>query len=387
MEEYLIRKEGEMIQLLEKLVNIDSGSFVKKGIDKIADILAKEFKAIGFQPILDVQDERGNNVVIKHKEAVDPKIVIVAHMDTVFPEGTVKRRPFRIKGHYAYGPGVVDMKASLVSVLYAMKALVDSGNEAFKNVEIVLNSDEEIGSTVSRALIEKVAKDKEYSLIVEPGRKDGSIVSGRKGGGRYTIKVKGISAHAGVEHEKGRSAIEELAYKTIKLQKLTKYEEGITVNVGMIEGGTSINTVAPVAIAGVDVRLMKMEQASLIDKQIREICAISDVEGTRIEVKGKINRPPMEKNEESIKLLKVVQEAGAELGIEVKDTFTGGGSDGAFTSFMGIATLDGLGPVGGNAHSEEEYLDLNSFVERTHMFAMILNKLTIKKSSVLSFVE
>ena len=146
----------------------------------------------------------------------------------------------------------------------------------------------------------------------------------------------------------------------------------------MIEGGTSINTVASSAKAGVDVRLVNMEQAPIIDKQIREICAVSDVEGTEIEVKGSISRPPMEKNSQSIQLLKIIKEAGKELGIEVKDTFTGGGSDGAFTSSMGIPTIDGLGPVGGNAHSEEEYLDLDTFVERTLLLATVLTKLTTK---------
>ncbi len=378
MEDYLREREKDMIELLEELVNIDSGSYVKKGVDQIAAILEGKYREAGFVSTIKKEKKTGNNLVLRHQDAKDPKIIIVAHMDTVFPEGTVEKRPFRIEGNRAYGPGVVDMKGSLVSVLYAIKALALVNASAIRNVEIVLNSDEEIGSSNSRKLIEHTARNKDYALIVEPGRKDGSIVSARKGGGRYTIKVKGTSAHAGVEHEKGRSAIEELAYKTIKLQKLTKYQDGITVNVGMIEGGTSINTVASSATAGVDVRLIKMDQAPIIDKQIREICAVSDVEGTEIEVKGSISRPPMEKNSQSIQLLKIIKEAGKELGIEVKDTFTGGGSDGAFTSSMGIPTIDGMGPVGGNAHSEEEYLELNTFVERTLLLATVLTKLTAK---------
>lgn len=378
MEEFLKEREKEMIELLKKLVNIDSGSYVKQGVDQIAEILENKFAEAGFVSTIKKEKKTGNNLVLRHKDARDPRVIIVAHMDTVFPEGTAEKRPFRIEDNRAYGPGVIDMKGSLVSVLYAIKALKSIHSPALKNVEIVLNSDEEIGSATSRKLIEQTARGKDYALIVEPGRKDGSIVSARKGGGRYTIMVKGTSAHAGVEHEKGRSAIEELAYKTIKLQKLTKYQEGITVNVGMIEGGTSINTVASSAKAGVDVRLVKMEQAPIIDKQIREICAVSDVEGTEIEVKGSISRPPMEKNSQSIQLLKIIKEAGKELGIEVKDTFTGGGSDGAFTSSMGIPTIDGLGPVGGNAHSEDEYLDLDTFVERTLLLATVLTKLTTK---------
>jgi glutamate carboxypeptidase len=376
MKTFLEEREAEMLQMLEKLVNIDSGSYVKHGIDSIGEILKGEYERLGFEVQVHPQQEYGNNISIKHPEATDPKIIIVAHMDTVFPDGTAKHRPFSRDEKRAYGPGVIDMKASQVAALYAMKALIENGEEAYKNVQIVLNSDEEIGSPSSRVLIEEKAKGKKYALIMEPGRADGSVVSERKGGGRYSIKITGKGAHAGIEPQKGRSAIEELAHKIIKLHGITNYDQGVTVNVGLIDGGTSVNTVSPIAEGHIDVRVVTTEQAQTTAKAIEEICSTPDVEGTSIELSGAIGRPPMFPNDKSRELLEVVKEVGAKLGVEIKDTKTGGGSDGNFTQAMGVATLDGLGPVGGNAHSDQEYLEINTFVERTLVLVETIKKLS-----------
>ncbi|EGL81757.1 peptidase M20 [Caldalkalibacillus thermarum TA2.A1] len=378
MENYLSRKQEEMIQLLEKLVNIDSGSYVKKGVDQIGDMLKGEYQQLGFTVEVYPQVEVGNHLSIYHPEVKDPAILIVAHMDTVFPDGTAKERPFSRDEDRAYGPGVIDMKGSLVQVLYAIKALKDSGSDAYKHVHLILNSDEEIGSITSRPLIEKAAQGKEYALIVEPARRDGSIVSSRKGVGIFTIEAYGRAAHAGVEPEKGRSAINALAHKIPKLHALTNYDEGITVNVGLINGGISTNTIAPQATCQVDVRVETWEQGERITKAIREICATSDVEGTCLVVKGGMNRPPMEKTKQVEELLALIKTTGQELGIEIKDTFTGGGSDGSFTAGQGVCTIDGLGPVGGNAHNENEYLELHHFTERTLLLANVINKLSQK---------
>lgn len=376
MKIFLEEKREEMLQLLESLVNIDSGSYVKEGIDQIGAILKEEYEGLGFNVQVHPQTETGNHLTIKSAKATDPKIIVIAHMDTVFPDGTAKKRPFSKDAERAYGPGVIDMKASQVAVLYALKALIQSGEEAYKNVQIVLNSDEEIGSPTSRLLIEEMAAGKNYALIVEPGRADGSIVSQRKGGGRYTIKIKGIGAHSGIEPQKGRSAIEELAHKIIKLHSLTDYNEGVTVNVGIVEGGTSTNTVAPHAEGHIDIRVVTMEQAERLARQIQEICATPDVQGTTLELTGDISRPPMFKDKKTEGLLKVIQEVGKEIGIEIKDTKTGGGSDGNFTAAMGVATIDGLGPVGGSAHSESEYLEINTFTERTLLLAETIKRLS-----------
>jgi glutamate carboxypeptidase len=376
MDTFLKQKESEMLELLERLVNIDSGSYVKKGIDKVGELLKKEYENLGLQVEVHHQDNFGDNITIRHPESEEASIIIVAHMDTVFPDGTAVIRPFSRDDKKAYGPGVIDMKASQVSVLYAIKALIESGDESYKNVHIVLNGDEEIGSESSRELIKGVAQGKKYALIVEPGRADGSVVSQRKGGGRFSMTIKGKGAHSGVEPEKGRSAIEELARKIVKLHALNNYEEGLTVNVGLVEGGTSVNTVAPIAVGHIDVRVVTMEQAEQVSKAIRDICSTPDVEGTTIELSGGVTRPPMFPNEKSQQLLDIIKEVGKEIGVDVRDTKTGGGSDGNFTAAMGVATIDGLGPVGGNAHSDQEYLDIDTFVERTLLLAKTIKRLS-----------
>ncbi|MBM7572313.1 M20 family metallopeptidase [Aquibacillus albus] len=297
-------------------------------------------------------------------------------MDTVFSKGTTKQRPFTIVGDRAYGPGVIDMKASLVSVYYAIRCLINDGKAGFKNVHILLNSDEEIGSISSKSLIEETSIGKKYALVMEPARKNGSLVSARRGNGKYTLNVQGKAAHSGIEPEKGRSAIEELAHKIIQLHGLSDPENGINVNVGLIEGGSSINTVSDHAVAKIDIRISKMEQAESLEEKMEEICSSTDVRGTRSLIKGKIIRPPMKKNKQTERLLKKIKEIGQDIGLEISDTATGGGSDASFTSALGIATIDGLGPVGGNAHSENEYLDIPSFVTRTELLAHIIQRLS-----------
>ncbi|MBM7618479.1 glutamate carboxypeptidase [Bacillus tianshenii] len=376
METYLQQSQAEMLQLIEKLVNIDSGTYVKEGIDRVGAILREEYEKLGFTVEVREEEKYGNNLIVQHRNAIDPKIILVAHMDTVFPLGTAAERPFRIEGDRAYGPGVVDMKSSQVELLYAIKALQQSGSESYKNMLIILNSDEEVGSPTSRPLIEEKSQGKEYALIMEPARKDGSLVSARRGGGTYTVIVKGKAAHSGIEPQKGRSAIEELAHKVIQLNALSDYDKGISVNVGLIEGGSSINTIPPIATAHVDIRISEMHQAKYLEEKIKEICATTDVSGTQIILKGSISRPPMEKNKQTESLLHLIEEVGKEIGLQVFDTATGGGSDASFTSATGVATVDGLGPVGGNAHSEDEYLEIKTLPERTLLLAKTIDRLS-----------
>jgi len=376
MRNFFIDNEKNMLLLLERLVNIDSGSANKEGIDEIGRILQSEYKKLDFVIETVRQPVQGNHLIIRHKEAIKPGIIVVAHMDTVFAKGTAKERPFTIRGDRAYGPGVIDMKASQVTLLYAIKALVEMSVTGPENVLLLLTSDEEIGSITSRKLIENQTQDKKYALIMEPARQDGSLVTARRGAGEYMLRVKGIAAHSGIAPQAGRSAIEELARKIIKLHKLTDHEKGISVNVGLIEGGNTVNTVAPSAVAHIDLRISDIEQAAWLEQQVVDICATPDVEGTSIELVGGIDRPPMVKNEQTIKLLEVIQQVGNELGIVIKDMATGGGSDASFTSAMGVATIDGLGPIGGHAHTEEEYLEVASFIERAELLANVIHRLT-----------
>jgi glutamate carboxypeptidase len=245
-----------------------------------------------------------------------------------------------------------------------------------ENVEIILNSDEEVGSPTSRALIEERSKGKKYALAMEPARKDGSLVAARRGSGKYKLFVHGRAAHSGIEPEKGRSAIEELAYKIIQLHDLTDHENGVSVNVGLIEGGSAVNTVSDHATAHVDVRISEREQGVYLEKRIQEICATTEVPGTKIVLEGEMGRPPMEHNEQNRSLLRIIKGVGKEIGVNVSATSTGGGGDASFTAATGVATVDGLGPVGGNAHRETEYLEIDTLPERTLLLAKTIERLS-----------
>ncbi|WHY96121.1 M20 family metallopeptidase [Peribacillus simplex] len=365
-----------MLQLVERIVNIDSGSLTKKGIDEIGSILKTKFESLDFIVNTVEQQNYGNQLVIQHREALQPHILVVAHMDTVFPEGTAQKRPFKVNGNRAYGPGVADMKASLVELFYAIYCLKQTGQTGYKHIQIILNSDEEIGSPSSASLISEKAADKKFALILEPARTDGSLVTARRGCGQFKVDIVGVAAHSGIEPEKGRSAIEELAHKIIALHRLNDQKTGISVNVGIIEGGSAVNTIASHAAAFVDVRISEKRQEGIILKQLKKICAETYISGTKTTLSGKMDRSPMEKNEKTNLLLETIRQAGKEIGIEITDTATGGGSDASITSDMGIATVDGLGPIGGNAHSEEEYLEIPSLTERTLLLATVIQKLS-----------
>ncbi|WP_227934868.1 M20 family metallopeptidase [Alkalihalobacillus deserti] len=370
--------EKSMLDLLETLVNIDSGSHNKEGVDQVGQKLVPLFQELGFEIKRVKQEEVGDHLIVTHPKKKVASILIVAHMDTVFEKGTVALRPFTIAEGRAYGPGVIDMKASLVSVIYALRYLKEFGSKAYQNVQVILNSDEEIGSVTSREIIETEVKGKSFALIMEPARRDGSLVTERRGSGRFTIEVHGKAAHSGIEPEKGRSAIEELAHKIVKLHELNDHEHGISVNVGIIEGGDAVNTISAMAIGHLDVRVSTLEQAEEVEHKIEEVCASADVNGTEIELTGDMRRPPMLKDKKIEALFNIVKNVGADLGIEIKDTKTGGGSDASFTSAMGIPTIDGLGPIGGNAHSDKEYLEISSLKERTLLLAKVIERLNQK---------
>lgn len=377
MKGYIAQQKSEMLNLLKQLVNIDSGTYVKKGVDHVGDVLRKEYEQLGFSVEVDEQETLGHHLVIRHPEAIAPQIILIAHLDTVFPKGTVSKRPFSIEGDYAYGPGVIDMKASHVTTLYALKALIDHGSDAFKNVVLLLNSDEEIGSISSRPLIEKIAKDIQYALILEPSQK-GNLVSERKGGGKYFLQVTGKAAHAGANPEDGASAILELAQKVTALHALAKPEEGLYVNVGLISGGTSINTIAPFAEAAIDVRIDTKEQGIAIDEAIKKVTSKAVDPDVQLTLTGKITRPAWQLTEGSKQLINQVIEQGEQLGLTLTHGKSGGGSDGNLTGHIGIPTVDGLGPIGGNAHAASEFLYIPSLTERSLLLANVVKQLSVR---------
>ncbi len=368
--------QEQMLVMLKDLVNIDSGSYDKAGVDKIGNYLSNGYQKLGFEIKKYKNEDLGDHIVLRHHAADHPSILILAHMDTVFPQGTVEKRPFHIEENRAYGPGVIDMKASHVMLYFSICELIKQNHEAYKHIEIVFNSDEEIGSKSSRAIIEEHAKRKQVALVLEPARADGSLVSARRGTGKYILEIQGKAAHAGIEPEKGRSAIEVLGHKIVKLHALSDPEKGLHVNVGTVSGGSSANTIAESATATIDVRISNYDQANWIDRKIKEICAETEVEEVTTSLTGGINRFPMVYTEETERLLNFIKEEGTELGIPINHVFTGGGSDASLVSVLGIPTIDGLGPVGGKQHSDQEYLVLDSLPERTQLFIRVLKRIS-----------
>ncbi|MEW9121503.1 MAG: M20 family metallopeptidase [Thermotaleaceae bacterium] len=368
----------DYIKLLQSLVNIDSGSKNKKGVDKVGRILIDSFKAFDKKYEIEVieEEECGNHLVITKRGNIPGKILLLAHMDTVFPEGTVAQRPFSIAGNRAYGPGVIDDKGCIASLYYGLKILDEIYEEDTKTIQVIFNSDEEISSIYSRNIIEKYAGDADYAIILESARANGDVVTARKGIAKYVLKVEGKAAHAGSNPQDGVNAIIELCHKAVELSTLTDWDKGTTVNVGLIQGGTSPNTVPDYGEITVDIRISTLEEASKIEKKIQQIAQKKYVPGTMTFLEGGIKRPPLEKNQYSAKIYETVKDLGAEMGIQIGEVFAGGGSDGNFTSALGIPTIDGLGPVGGGYHSKDEYMDLDSVIPRISLLIKLIWKLS-----------
>lgn len=372
--EFLVH-EAEMLKLLEQVVNIESGSYDKLGVDQHAAVWCEHYKKMGFEIEIIPNESLGNNYRIYYPSEAS-EILILLHLDTVFPKGTLAQWPFSIKDDKAYGPGVIDMKGSHVMVHQVIKQLYHAQDSRYKKIEILLNCDEEIGSISSRTLIEKCALGKRYALVMEPARANGAIVSARRGVGTYVLNIQGKASHSGIAPEAGISAIQELAHKIQSLHALSQHNNGLSVNVGLISGGTSVNTVAPNARAEIDVRISTDQQGIEIDKKVRAICSEAVLEGIQLSLTGGINRPPMVKTDESAALINIIKQEATQLNISLEDVSTGGGSDASFTAGVGTPTVDGLGPIGGYQHSDKEYLEISSLTERAQLFLNVLKRIT-----------
>ena len=361
---------------LERLVNIDCGSYTPTGVNEVADWVAGFFRTLG-ATVVRRPDENGRygDTVIASFEgpAAAPRVLLIGHMDTVFDPGTAAARPFRIQDGIAYGPGVTDMKSGLLAGLYAIKALVaEAGGVPFGRLTFIANPDEEIGSPSSSAHIRELAADADACLVLECARANGDIVSSRKGILETQLTVHGRAAHAGVEPEKGRSAILEAARLIRDLHALNGRWPGVTVNVGRIEGGTRPNVVPERCELEVDVRSVTTDGLRAVEAAVLEAAAATDVPDTTVETAVRVAWLPMEKLERSGRLVEHAQAVAGELGFTVADAATGGASDANTTSGMGVPSLDGLGPIGGNDHSPSEYLEIDSVVPRTTMLAGLL---------------
>ncbi len=362
-----------MLAHLEESVNMDSPSADKELTDRMADWYAGQFKEITGGTVVRVPNEVYGDRLLCEAGQGDKQILLVGHFDTVWPQGEASRRPFRIGNGRAYGPGVYDMKAGLMQAMFAIKALQESGRfPADKKVVLLLNSDEELGSPTSRAFIEEQARKSAVSFVLEPPMEpSGALKTARKGSGRFKLSVQGVSAHAGVNPEKGVSAIQELACQIQRLHALTDPAVGTTVNVGVVKGGIGSNVVAEHAEGDIDIRVATAEEARRIEQALGALVPV--LPEARLQLTGRMMRPPMERTERTAALFALAQEiARAEFGIELEETHTGGVSDGNFTAAVGTPTLDGLGARGDYAHSPDEYVRIDEIPFRTALLAELI---------------
>jgi glutamate carboxypeptidase len=359
----------QFIKDLETLVNIDSGSGDASGLMAVADFFQQRFGCLGWPTRL-VQFAGGSvpcleivNRAIEEAGRFD--FLFLGHMDTVFPKGTVSRRPFSIRQGRAFGPGVCDMKAGLVTALHVAEALAHSDLSPSLSICIAFNSDEEVGSKASQKWLEGLAARSQRVLVLEPCRPAGQRVLERKGVSFFEIICNGRSAHAGVEPEKGANAVLELSRLVIEAAGFQRLDVGTTVNVTRVSGGSAQNVIPNRAQSTFDVRFSSMAEMRRVSTAFRELSRSEQTEGVHVLVEEDINRPPMVPSEATLKLWEAVSRIGRRLGLGMNLVSTGGGSDGNFTAAMDVPTIDAMGPQGGNAHTDQEYLLLDSVSPNT----------------------
>lgn len=364
-----------MLDLLGRLVEMESPSTDKAATDRVAGFVADLAGRLGARVTVVPQERWGNHVVARWnggEEVVGPGFLLLCHLDTVWPVGTLAERPWQVAADRATGPGCYDDKAGAVIILTALKGLGELGVSPKHPVTVLFNSDEEVGSVSSRPLIEAEAAKARVVFCVEPARPNGALKVWRKGTGRYTITVWGRAAHAGADHEKGINAIEELAHQILRLQRMTDYDRGTTVNVGWVQGGTRANVVPDQAQARVDVRVRTALEGERIATALTALEPV--LPGARLAVTGGMSRPPMGESPTTLEPFRRAQEIAAGLGMALVADGTGGASDANFTAALQVPTLDGLGAVGDGAHSTEEYVLISSLPERAALLAALLTQ-------------
>src|SRR5438067_5607374 len=365
---------------LKTTVNIDSRTYTKRGIDRVGDYLQERFQSFGFSTRIDRQEQYGDHLVATHRGNAPqgPRILLIGHIDIVVPAGEVECRPFAISQqngrHIATGPGVLDMKSGVLIGLYGLHILIDAQQANYQSVTFVCNSDEEIGSPSSKPLIEEVARQSDAAIVLEPGRAKSTIVSSRRSSGQYRVEVRGVSAHAGVEPQRGRNAILELSYQVQKMQTLNGTVPGTTLSVGIIHGGERVNVVPDLAYCEMDVRVSDGAGLQAIEAAMRKVAAKTVLQGTSITLSGGMACMPFERkgNEQLVQLAK---EAGNELGLKIEDVGSGGASDANNTAVVGVPTIDGLGAGGGLAHNPGEYIELDYLPTRIALLAGLVHKI------------
>jgi len=365
----------ELLAGINEWVAIESKSGDLAGLAAMMDRAEAEFRAQGMQTErIPGRDGQGDHFRARAPCGGDgPGVLVLCHLDTVHGAGTLARNPIRTEGDRAYGPGIYDMKGCVYVAMRAAGALIGEGRETKLPLRFLVVSDEEVGSPTSRALIEAEADRAKYVLVVEPARDGGKCVTARKGSGRMSLTAHGKPAHSGLRHQDGESAILEMARQIVAIEAMTDYASGLTVNVGLIQGGTGVNVIPERCTAEIDLRMVTPEQGAAAVAKIRALKPANPA--VRLEVSGGLNRPPFTKSNAIAALYEHARGLAAEIGIDLVDTFTGGGSDGNFTAAR-VATLDGIGVDGAGAHTLEEHLLVSSLVPRMTLLRRLFETLS-----------
>lgn len=365
--------QEEMWNFIEKIVSIDSGEDCPEGVEKVARLAAQQLEAAGFATEL-IRSAGPVNLLARRPAPGKPRVLIIGHMDTVFPKGTAAARPFHIEDGKAYGPGVMDMKSGIGIAACTLRALHECGFGG-ADLTVFLVGDEENNHIHSdaRRLLGQYAEGKDAVFNMEPGRENGEIVYGRKGVWRPLIKVKGIASHSGNDYEKGASAVLELARKTVDIFALTDLQAGTTYNVGVVEGGTLPNIMAEKASAKLDIRFTAVSEAEKAKEKLSALCARNydpRTETALIEEADSDYMPPFEATEEGLRLCRFVQQQHENLGLgELKAIFVGGSSDAAYTTIAGAPSVCSMGPQSAGAHSSNEFAVVSSYLPRCLLLA------------------
>lgn len=364
---WALENQREVISWIREFVECESPSFDAAEPRRFADLVASKLAGIAR---VRFKDHLIAEVALPGRRK-SGQVLVLGHLDTVWPIGTLQHMPFREKDGRLWGPGVLDMKSGIAFFIAAVRALRELDLPVARRVVLQLNSDEEVGSHSSRAHTEKNAERSECVLVLEPGTGlAGKLKTARKGVGDYRVTVRGKAAHSGVDFAAGASAVVELARQIERIAEFTQIKRGITVNPGVISGGTRSNVIAAEAMAHVDVRIPRLRDAQPLDRKFRSLKPVD--KRCSIEVTGGINRPPMERTIGTVKLFRLAQQLGRDIGVEVEESSTGGGSDGNFTSALGIPTLDGLGGVGEGAHAIHESILIDRIADRIAVLAGLL---------------
>ncbi|MGN7742497.1 M20/M25/M40 family metallo-hydrolase [Pseudomonas sp. 22526] len=372
--------QGDALKLLERLVNIDSGSGYEAGLNQVSDIAIAELKKLGAS-IEKVPNGAagGSHVLATLKGTGKARILLMAHMDTVFKEGTAAERPFRIQDGRAYGPGVMDDKGGIVAGIYALKVLDNLKFKDYAQITFLLDASEETGSEIATDLIKKTAKAHDVTLNLEPGRPADGLVVWRKGSATALVEVKGKAAHAGVAPELGRNAAMEAAHQILQLGKLGDEAKKTTINFTVLKAGDRTNVIPDQAIAKADVRAAVPEEFDRIEKDLARVSANKLIADTEVKTTLQRGLPPMPQTEKSDALVAMAQGIYGELGRKLTIEGSGGAADSSLSAGVGTPTLDGFGIVGGNIHTPEEYAEVDSVAPRIYLLARMIMELSARQ--------